>query len=90
MLKLHSLHFYDHFMFFHTGSINYFYTVAFILTLARWRCLLQEQEEKVPKSAEPVSPFSSEVVQVQRIMTSAANRSIGSTTGFHNHGEGPY
>ena len=22
--------------------------------------------------------------------TSAANRSIGSTTGFHNHGEGPY
>ena len=21
---------------------------------------------------------------------SAANRSIGSTTGFHNHGEGPY
>ena len=22
--------------------------------------------------------------------SSAANRSIGSTTGFHNHGEGPY
>ena len=29
----------------------------------------------------------SEVVQVQR---SPANRSIGSTTGFHNHREGPY
>ena len=24
------------------------------------------------------------------ITISAANRSIGSTTGFHNHGEGPY
>ena len=68
MLKLHSLHFYDLFMFFYTGSINYFYTVAFILTLAKLRCLLQEQEEKVPKSLEPVSPFSSEVVQCPAVL----------------------
>ena len=26
----------------------------------------------------------------QYLATSAAKRSIGSTTGFHNHGEGPY
>ena len=25
-----------------------------------------------------------------RLMSSAVKRSIGSTTGFHNHGEGPY
>ena len=29
---------------------------------------LQEQEEKVPKSAEPVSPFSSEVVQCPAVL----------------------
>ena len=68
-------------MFFHTGSINYFYTVAFIVTLAKWRSVLQEQEEKVPKSAEPVSPFSSEVVQVQRIVTMAPGRTPSYRTG---------
>ena len=25
-----------------------------------------------------------------KVSTSAVNRSIGSTTGFHNHGKGPY
>ena len=30
------------------------------------------------------------VVDTWTFIFSAANRSIGSTTGFHNHGEGPY
>ena len=29
-------------------------------------------------------------LEVNIRLTSAANRLIGSTTGFHNHGEGPY
>ena len=29
-------------------------------------------------------------VAVSRVQTSAVKRSIGSTIGFHNHGEGPY
>ena len=34
--------------------------------------------------------LSPAAAQYARPATSAANRSIGSTTGFHNHGEGPY
>ena len=47
-----------------------------------------EEQEEVPRSplvAGPGPVFTSRVSQ----RTSAANLSIGSTTGFHNHGEGP-
>ena len=37
---------------------------------------------------QPVSGWYDEVVEGKT--TSAVKRSIGSTTGFHNHGEGPY
>ena len=30
------------------------------------------------------------IARDMQVLSSAANRSIGSTSGFHNHGEGPY
>ena len=35
-------------------------------------------------------PEDADMLLDRWIHTSAANRLIGSTTGFHNHGEGPY
>ena len=35
-------------------------------------------------------PVLASVCNHRSVLCSAANRSIGSTTGFHNHGEGPY
>ena len=35
-------------------------------------------------------PAHRHIVKGYRNKDSAANRSIGYTTGFHNHGEGPY
>ena len=36
-----------------------------------------------------VMTASNQIFQLDKVEISAANRSIGSTTGFHNHGEGP-
>ena len=47
---------------------------------------LISEREQVGANCGQIIPAQSRV----NVLISAANRSIGSTTGFHNHGEGPY
>ena len=66
------------------GNINIFCHTVNIFILVHCCSFLLQTEDIIKTN------FHGIICAAGGVMVSAANRSIGSTTGFHNHGEGPY